>query len=66
MYFLWVSIFCLGMNTVLGIPGVRPGRKQKPLTPAEDAKAIDHGSVGVRAYYTVRVNEALAFLHHAS
>lgn len=47
------------------VRGIIGDKKQDPLTPAEDAEAVDHGSVGVRAHYTVRVNETLAFLHHA-
>lgn len=34
------------------------------LTPAKDAQSVDHGGMGISSNHTVRVDEALADLHH--
>lgn len=38
--------------------------KEKRLTPAQDAQAVDHGGVGVGSHHAVGVHEAVSHLDH--
>lgn len=39
--------------------------KEKQLTPAQDAQAVDHGGVGVGSHHAVGVHEAVSHLDHS-
>lgn len=62
LHLYWTGAICEMVSATLPVPCLRI--KQNPvLTPAKNAKAIDHGGVRVRAHYAVRVHETLTLLH---